>query len=305
MRLRGSVTPLLFLAVGLMWGASFLFIRVAVTGMSPVQLVLWRTTIATAVLVLMMLATGARLPRGFAAWRRISVLGVAGCLVPFLMYATAGQRIPSGLSSIYNASVPVATTLLTMLAMRQEVIGGRKGAGIVVGAIGIVIVLAPWQLSADNLDLTGQLACIIAVLGLGFAFAYTRKEITPLGLDPVAVAMGQMLAAAAIMWMFTPFTGLAPARDDPEIILSTLALGVLSTGIAYVANFRVIEAWGAASASMVTYLTTIVGVALGVVFLREQLTAGQLTGGLVVLAGVALSLTGPGPSPGRLELESP
>ncbi|MDC5696525.1 DMT family transporter [Intrasporangium calvum] len=289
---------LLFLGVGLSWGASFLFIKVAVQGVSPVQLVLARTTLATLVLAVVMVLTKRRWPSGALAWRRILVLGVVGCAVPFLLYAWAGQRIPSGLSSIYNASVPVSTTVLTVVAMRQETIRGRSVAGVVLGALGILIVLAPWRLGAESFDLAGQVACVGAVIGLGFAFAYTKKSLSPLRLDPVGIAFGQMLVAAALMILIAPFTALTPVTLDLPITLSILLLSVLGTGFAYVWNFRVIDSWGAAPASMVTYVTTLVGVGLGISVLGEPLTLNQLLGALVVLGGVALGVSRPRVTPG-------
>lgn len=287
---RGTWDLTAFVATGIVWGSGFLFIRLAVVAMTPIEFVLLRTALAAAVLAAVMAVMRRRMPRGWLAWRRIAILGIGGCLIPFLLYAWAGQRIPSALSSIYNAAVPIATVLITLLAMRQERIGARKLLAIGIGAIGIVIVLAPWQRGLDGGDLAGQIACVLAVLGLGFAFSYTRRAITPLRLDPIGVAMGQMLVSAVVLAMITPFTAPPPIAWDASVVIAVALSGVFATGLAYVWNFRVIAAWGAASASMVTYLTTVVGVALGVLVLGEPLTVLQLIGAAVVLVGVAFGL---------------
>lgn len=285
-------TVVAFILTGIIWGSGFLFIRVAVTELSPIQFVFLRTALAGGVLALVMVLSRRRFPRSVLVWRRIGTLGLIGCAVPFLFYAWAGQRIPSGLSSIYNAAVPVATALVTVIAMRQERIGGRKLAAIGLGACGIVVVLQPWQLDTSEFDLWGQLACIGAVLGLGFAFSYTRKAISPLGLDPIGVAMGQMLVCAAALAVLLPFSSPAFPELSPEVIGSVLVSGIFATGLAYIWNFQIIAKWGAASASMVTYLTTLVGVALGVVLLHEPLTANQLIGAAIVLLGVGVGVQG-------------
>lgn len=292
-RLGGAYTVVAFVLTGIIWGSGFLFIRVAVTELSPVEFVFARMALASGVLALVMLLTRRRWPRGRLVWRRIGTLGVIGCVIPFLLYAWAGERIPSGLSSIYNAAAPVATALVTLVAMRQERLGTRKFGAIGIGAIGIVVVLQPWALAGGGADVLGQLACIGAVLGIGFAFAYTRKAISPLGLDPVGVAMGQMLAGTIVLAAVLPFT--APDIPDlnPAVVGSVLLSGIFATGIAYVWNFQVIADWGAASASMVTYLTTLVGVALGIIVLHEPLTANQLIGAAIVLLGVTIGVRGP------------
>ncbi|MFS0865753.1 DMT family transporter [Microbacterium sp. 179-B 1A2 NHS] len=293
MRRPDAGTVVAFILTGIVWGAGFLFIRLAVAGMSPVQFVLLRTALAAVVLMGAMAVMRRSWPRGVVAWSRIATLGTVGCAIPFLFYASAGQRIPSGLSSIYNAAVPVATALVTIVATRQERLGARKLLAIGLGAVGILIVMAPWQLDSSVFDLWGQLACVAAVLGLGFAFSYTRKAITPLGLDPIGIAMGQMLVCAILLVVVLPFTGPPEIRWDASVITALVLSGILATGIAYIWNFRVIDRWGAASASMVTYLTTLVGVSLGILVLHEPISLNQVLGAAVVLVGVAVGVSSP------------
>jgi len=285
-------TLVAFVLTGIVWGAGFLFIRLAVAGMTPVQFVLLRTALAAVSLAAAMLILRRRWPRGVVAWRRIATLGIVGCALPFLFYAWAGQRIPSGLSSIYNAAVPVATALVTIVATRQERLGARKLVAIGLGALGILVVMAPWQLDSSAFDVWGQVACIIAVLGLGFAFSYTRKAITPLGIDPIGMAMGQMLVCALALTIVLPFTAPPPIAWDASVGTALVLSGIFATGVAYIWSFRIIDTWGAASASMVTYLTTLVGVALGILVLHEPISLNQIAGAVVVLVGVAVGVSG-------------
>lgn len=287
-------TALCFLGTGVSWGLGFMFIRIAVVGLSPVMFVFGRALIATIALGAVMAITRRRWPKGWLAWRRIIVLSVFGMAIPFLLYAWAGQRIPSGLSGIYNAAVPISTVLLSVAVMRQEQLGRRKVLGIIVGGLGVLIVLEPWNLFGTTFDLAGQMACILAVLFLGFAFAYTKRAITPMGLDPIGVAAAQTLVTTVFTLMMMPFTGFGAVELSLPIVLSMLAVGVLSTGFAYIWNFRVIADWGAASASMVTYLVTVVSVTVGLIVLGEVLTLSQLLGAAVVLVGVGLGITASG-----------
>lgn len=277
-----------FAGTGVAWGLGFLFIRVAMSDLEPAAFVFSRTAIATVVLAVVMRMSRRAWPTGWNAWRRIAILAVFGMAVPFLLYAWAGQRVPGGLSAIYNAAVPAATVLISVCVMRQERPGKLKLLGILVGGIGIMVVLQPWNLAGSTYDVPGQVACILAVLFLGFAFAYTRKSITPLGLDPIGVAAAQTLLSSVAVGVLLLATGGADFRMSPPTLLSVVAIGVLSTGFAYIWNFRVIEQWGAASASMVTYLVTIVGVFSGFIVLGEAVSLTELVGAALVFAGVAL-----------------
>lgn len=282
---------LLFLLTGVTWGLGFLFIRISVEGLTPLQFVFARTAIAAIAMCLVMVIGKRTWPRGWLAWRRISILSVFGMFLPFVLYAYAGELIPSALSSIYNAAVPISTTLLTLLVLRQERISGRKLLAILLGAIGVLIVLAPWNMASGGFNVRGQVYALLAVLLLGFAFSYTRKAITPRGLDPVGVATGQVIVSSIFGTVFLPFTDLAGMQFSGPIVLSLVLIGVFGTGLAYVWNFQVIEYWGAASASMVTYLTTIVGVLAGFIVMHEVMGLNQLIGAGVVFLSVAIGVT--------------
>lgn len=290
-------TLTLFLLIGLAWGLGFLFIRIAVQGMSPLQYVFARVTVAALVLTLVMVGGKRAWPRGFHAWKHVAVLGVSGLFASSFFYGLAGERIPSALSAIYNSSVPIVTVLITMLALRQERVGLRKVIAILVGAVGILVVISPGLRSNEGFDLGGQLFALCGVLSMAFTFAYTRKFVTPLNLDPVGVASGQAVVAAALSIPLVLFSDPNDLSLTPAIVGSIVMLGAVSSGVSYVWNFQVIQQWGAPSASMVTYLTTIVGVIAGVIFLQEKLTIEQIIGACIVLVAVAIGINKPNPKP--------
>ncbi|WP_298228053.1 DMT family transporter [Gryllotalpicola sp.] len=290
---RASRTALAFVALGVVWGSGFLCIRIGLEAVSLWQLVLLRVAVGAAVLSVVAVVLHRPWPRMFQAWWRLVVLAAVGLVLPFTMYAYAGEHIPSGLSSIYNAGVPVATALIMLVALRGERVGSFGLTGIAVGAVGIVIVLAPWQWSgAGGFDVSAQLACIVAVFGNGFAFAWTRKMIAPLGLDPISATAAQMIAGTAIQLLYAPWVDLTPIRFDWLPLALLALLGALGTGIAYVWSLQVITVWGAVATSMVTYLVTLVAVILGALLLAEQLEWPQFVGGAIVLVGVALGILG-------------
>lgn len=278
-----------FLGMALAWGSSFLFMKVAVTGMSPGQVVLGRLVLGAAALGLVLTLTRRRLPRNPRLWAHVAVLAGFGCIIPFLLFAWAAERIPSGLSSVFNSATPLMTAAATLAVLRQETVGVRQVIALLTGAAGLVVVLSPWQFgTGEAIDMWGQLACLGATLSLGVIFAYTRKYVSPFSEEPAAVAAAQMLMAAAVLMLLIPFVAPGEVRLTGPVVLSMLALGIVSTGLAYIWSFEVIARWGATAASTVAYLTPLVGVVLGVVMLHESLSWTQVAGGAVVVLSMML-----------------
>jgi len=151
-----------------------------------------------------------------------------------------------------------------------------------------VVVLGPWRglVGGDGL---GQAACLLATSSYGVAFVYLRRFISPRGLAAIPVATVQVGLGAVIMLVLAPFTATAPVHLSWRVAGSVAALGVFGTGLAYVWNTTIVASWGATNASAVTYLTPVVGVALGIVLLSETLTWSEPLGALIVIAGVAVS----------------
>lgn len=185
-------------------------------------------------------------PRQRKLWLHLAVTAAVGCVIPFLLFAWAAERIPSGVSSVLNSAVPLATAAVTAVALRQEKVTQWKAAGILTGAVGILLVLSPWRFyAADAVDLWGQLACLGAVLCFGVDFAYTKKYVSPHPADPVGVAAVQMVAACLMVLVMAPFIALGPVTLTVPVLVGMLLLGVVSTGLAYVWNFRIIAPrWG-------------------------------------------------------------
>ena len=285
-RVRGSVLGQ-YVVLALTWGASFLFIKVGLEGLSPAQVVLGRLLAGAVTLVVIARSTGQRLPRDRVVWGHLAVVAVLLCVVPFSLFAVAEQHISSGLASVYNATTPLMTMLVALAALPEERPTRTRLAGLVGGFAGVLLVLAPWH-GLGRADVVGQVACLGATACYGTAFVYLRRFVSPRGLGAVPVATIQVGTAAAIMLVLAPFVAADPVHLTPGVVLSVLALGALGTGAAYVWNTNVVAGWGATNASTVTYLTPLVGLVLGVLVLRESLTWNQPVGAVVVVLSVAL-----------------
>jgi drug/metabolite transporter (DMT)-like permease len=281
-----------FLALSLVWGSSFLFIKVGLQGLAPTQLVLARILLGAVTLAVIMTVTRRRWPREPKVWAHMIVVGTFFCAVPFTLFAWAEQYVPSSLASIYNATTPIMTLLLTPLMLRSERLSGSRVMGLVVGIVGVVVLTGPWQLIGSGdiaTTLPAQLACLGATVSYGFAGLYLRRFVSGLPYDAVTLSSVQLAMAAGVVLLVAPFGARGPITLNLPVVACVVALGVLGTGIAYVWYTRVLRDWGPVRASTVTYLAPVVGVVLGVLVLGETIHWYEPVGGLIVIAGIVTS----------------
>lgn len=277
-----------FLLLALTWGASFLFVAIALDGLSPAQVVLGRLVTGAVVLAAICLIGRHRLPPFGRVWGHLFVVSLLLCVIPFLLFAWAQQDISSGLASIYNATTPLMTMLISLIALREERPTTARTVGIAVGFLGVMVVLGPWSGVGSGTALA-QLACLGATASYGAAFVYLRRFVSPRGYAAIPVATVQVGLGAVVMLALAPAVAVAPVSLTAPVVWSVLALGALGTGLAYVWNTNVVGAWGATNASTVTYLTPVVGVALGVMILAEQVSWNEPVGAVIVILGIAIT----------------
>lgn len=284
-----AVLTLQFVLTGIIWGSSFLFMKVALEGVSPAQVVWSRLVLGALTLGVFVALRRDSLPRRLHIWAHMTVLAVSFCVVPFLLFSWAQQHVSSGLASIYNATTPIMTAIMAWAVFRVERLKPAQIAGILVGVGGVMVIIAPWQ----GLDLSQSLLAQAAILGAtacyGFSLAYMRRFVSDTGMSALVFSFLNIGIAAAVMLVLTPFVALTPVRLDGWIILSLITLGCLGTGIAYIWNQNVLRAWGPTRASTVTYITPVVGVALGIVILGETLSWNEPVGALLVFIGILLA----------------
>ena len=294
---RGSVLWR-FIAIGFFWGSGFVWSDIALDSMSW-QFAAWsRGLVGVATLALIVLitrpkdASGRVLPREWKTWWHFGVVGVLLAAVPNALWTVGQLQVSASVASIYNATIPIATALVATLIFRIERPSGRAWLGILVGLAGVVLVIAPWNASASSAALPYQLACFGAVISVAFAFVYQRHFLAETDIHPTTAALLITVGGAAISVVMTTWWFQPPAAAPAEAWLSLIVLGAFIGGFAYIWNTTVVQEWGATGASMVTYLTPLVGVSMGVVLRGDSLSWNAPLGGLVVIAGIALSQSG-------------
>ncbi len=282
-----------FIGLALLWGASYLFIKVSLDGLTATQVAVGRITLGAIFLTAVMIISRRAWPRGLRTWVSLSLNGVFLCVIPFLLYAWAGQFVPSTISSIYNATLPVAALLIAVIVFPDEKLTLTRGFGVLIAVAGLTLVAAPWDAftqSGNGSAILAQVALLAANLCFAIGFVLSKFLLRDQPYDNITIAAGQITSAAAIGLALAPFLGgLASVRLNPTIIASMLTLGLLGTGLAYIWNNNIISAWGASRAATVSYLVPAVGVILGILVLREPLTWNEPVGGLLILAGILLS----------------
>jgi drug/metabolite transporter (DMT)-like permease len=276
-----------FLLLALLWGSSFIFIKVAVDGVTPAQLVLSRLVLGAVLLLSIAAARKVRLPAFGGVWAQITAAALLTQVVPFLLLSYGEQSTGAGTAGVLVGSTPLITLAIAAVALPGEPATVRRTVGLGVGFAGVVLVVAPWRDSLGSVG--GQLACLGAAVTYAAGYVYTRRFLSPLGLAPLAVAAAQVLAAVVVQALLTPLFPWRTPELTAAVVGSIVALGLLSTGLAYVLFFGLVGDVGATSASAVNYVVPVFAVLLSVVLLGESVTWNLLVGGLVALGGVALA----------------
>jgi drug/metabolite transporter (DMT)-like permease len=280
-----------YLALALIWGTSFLFIKVGVREIHPLWLTFGRIAAGALTLLVVLAVTRDRLPRDPRLWGHSAVVGALGVAVPFTLFGYGEQRVSSVLAGIWNAATPLVALPLAVLLFRTERMTRARLAGITIGFAGVLVVLGAWH-GTGGAQLTGQLMCFGAAMCYAVAIPYQKKFIAGRAGSGVAMATAQLLAALVQLAVVAPLLAGSPpvpTRLSAAVVWCVLALGALGTGLAFVLNLRVIRLAGASTSTSVTYLMPVVSTLVGVLILGEHLLWNQPVGALIVIAGVAVS----------------
>ncbi|WP_411146560.1 DMT family transporter [Streptomyces sp. x-80] len=288
-----------FAVLCLVWGFSFLFIKVGNRGFAPLQVTLGRVGFGALVLVAMLLITRERLPRSARIWGHLAVAALLLNVLPFSLFAYSELTIPSTLAGICNATSPLWGMLLSLVALSEDRPTRRRVAGLGVGFLGVLTVLGAWQ-GFSGTDLTGTAMALGASLSYPIGWIYVRRTLAGTKHSHLSMTSTQLLLATAQLAVLTPLFSPMPTSFPVVPLLAVFALGALGTGFAFLLQYGLVAEVGPTTAQMVTYFIPVIGTAAGVTLLDEQLSWNTPVGALIVLAGAALTQSRPrrtAPSP--------
>ena len=281
-----------FAALAVIWGSSFLFIKVGVEQVAPLYVTLFRTATGALALLATLAVTRERLPRDPRLWGHLAFVALISNVVPFTLFGYAEDgRVSSVVAGIWNATTPLTTLVIMIAVFPQERATRQRVSGLLLGFIGVLVVLGVWEGTGGS-SLTGQLLCFAAATCYAVNLAYVRRFIVGRPESGTSIAAAQISLAALQLAVIAPLLAGAPVNPlhlHLRVVASIVALGALGTGFAFVLMYRVIRLSSAATASTVTYLMPIVAAIAGVAVLGERLHWYEPVGAMVILFGVAVS----------------
>lgn len=270
----------LLVLLSILWGLSFTFTGIAVRELPPLTIVLIRVTLASLLLVPVMMVRRAHWPASLSAWTPFLVMALINNVIPFTLQVMAQKHITSGLASVLNATAPLFTVLV-MAAACEEALSAHRLVGVGIGIAGVMILRDP-TLSLDGDQSIGILMCLGATLSYGFSGLWGRRHLS--ATPPLTAATCQLICSSLMM------AGLAAAIETPwhlampgpHILLALLGLAALSTALAYIVFFRILTRSGATNVMLVTLLIPITALAIGHLALGETVTSRQILGAVVI-----------------------
>jgi drug/metabolite transporter (DMT)-like permease len=286
-----------FVALVLIWGSSFLLMKVGLEALSAVQIAALRIVSGAVVILALLFLGGGRLPTGARVWGHLLVCGFFLATFPFTLFALSETRISSALAGIGNATTPIAAVLAVLLMLPGERATGRRLVAVGVGFLGVVTIMQPWA-AADRPDLVGFAMALVGGASYGIGWTYNRRFLSGVDLGGLSQPAATLLSGLVLMvpvvlgWALLQPGGLGAVLSYGTVdagtwtwlpLLATLVLGLVGTGFAYMLQFDVVRGAGPVIGTTITYLIPVVSVLLGVLVLDEHLGPWQLVGFVVVL----------------------
>ncbi|MGA5131080.1 DMT family transporter [Streptomyces olivoreticuli] len=277
-----------FGALALIWGCSFLFIKVGTDGFAPLYVSLGRMLFGTAVLGVALAFKRERLPHGARTWGHLAVAAFLLNALPFTLFAYAELSIPSTLAGICNATTPLWGMVLSLVALSEDRPTRRRFAGLGIGFLGVLTVLGAWQ-GFSGQDPAGTVMALIASASYAVGWIYVRRTLSSTGSSHLSTAGGQLLLGTAQLAVVAPLVSPLPTSFPAMSVLAVLALGALGTGVAFLVQYGLVAEVGPTTATLTTYFTPVVATVAGVALLGERLSWNTPVGAVIVLAGAALT----------------
>ncbi|HEV3476692.1 MAG TPA: DMT family transporter [Rubrobacteraceae bacterium] len=272
------------LLLGALWGASYMFIRVAVPALGPFALMGLRVALAASVLALYAAFLVRDLPKFRSRWREFLIVGATNSAVPFTLIAAAEIELTASLAAILNSTTALFAAAVAAVWI-GEALTMKKVFGLVMGLVGVAVLVGWDPIPLNSIVLLSVGAMLAASLSYAIGGVYVKRTFA--GVPPLAMAIGQQAGAAVLL---LPLAAVSLPEEAPPLpaALSALALTLLSTAVAYLLYFRLIENVGPTKTLTVTFLIPIFGLLFGVVLLGEPVGVGTLVGFGIILYSVAL-----------------
>lgn len=273
--------------LSILWGGAFFLIEIGLRSYPPNSLVFMRLALAIPPMWIAMRLAGDRLPRDAQSWWLLMVVGALNCALPFILFFWGQQYLQSGYASILNATTPLWGVVIAHFMTSDEKATPSRLLGVMLGMAGIVVMAWPEAVKGLTGNLLAQIACLVSTLFYSIAAIYGRR-LSQTAMTPMVVATGQTMMAALFMLPVVllidhPWTMPVPRWDST---MAGLALALLSTALAYILYFRLIDRSGASNATLVAFIMPVLAVILGISFLNESFSERQVAGAALIALGL-------------------
>ncbi|NVD37514.1 DMT family transporter [Ensifer sp. HO-A22] len=278
----------MLITLSLLWGGSFFFVGVAVTALPPFTIVALRVLLAAAALLLFLRFTGRSMPRDPRIWLAFFGMGLLNNLIPFSLIVWGQTHIASGLASILNATTPLFGVIVAHLLTDDEKLTANKLTGVLVGFLGVAVMIGPAALGGLGTNVLAQVAVLGAALSYAFAGVFARR-FKRIGVAPIVTATGQVSASSMMLIPIALLIDRPWALTAPglEVWGAIVGIALISTALAYVLFFRILETAGVTNLMLVTFLIPVSAILLGALFLGESLEPKHFFGMALIAAGLA------------------
>jgi len=287
---HGEPNPIIEYALlgvlALLWGASYLFIKVAVAEIPPVTLIALRVSAAAVFLCLVIFVRAENFPRRLSTWRQLLVQSFFNCVGAWTLLAWGQQYVGSGLASVLNSTTPLFVFFITYFFTRHEPVEKRKLVGACTGVCGVILLVGVDVLAGLGQQVLGQVAVTLGAVLYAFAAIYGKRfaHLSPSVTAACTMIWGALFLVPLSLYLDQPWT----LHPSAVALASAMALSVFSTALALMIYFRLINTLGSLGVTSQAYLRAAVGVALGIWVLGESITLSAGVGLLAVIAGVII-----------------
>lgn len=288
-----NIAYLAFVALGVIWGTNFVFMKWAAVLITPSQIVLVRIFFGFLPILLFALVTRSLRMSHLRYMHHFLVMALLATVFYYYAFAKGTSMLLSSVAGMLSGAIPLFAFACALLFLRQEPLTKRTAVGVLLGFSGVLLIARPWATGVGGISLEGVLYMILGSLSVGCSFVYAKRFLTGLNISPVALSTYQIGLALVVIAAFTDFNGIGRILEDRRAFIGvSVGLGLLGTGIAYVLYYFIVHRLGALAAASVTYIPPVVALLIGFFVAHEPVHAIDLVAISAILAGVYVVQTG-------------
>lgn len=279
-----------YAALGIIWGTNFLYMKWAAQLITPAQIVFLRVLCGFFPVLLLALYKRQLKLAHLKQAHHFLVMSLLATTVYFYCFAQGTALLDSGIAGALSGSIPLFSSIITILFLKEERVNLMKAAGVFIGFLGVVMIAKPWNQSALSLNLSGVMFMILGSFSVGASFVYAKKFIAKQNIPAIALTTYQMFFAVITILLLTDLSGTAAIQTDTKALMGVvLGLGVIGTGVAYVLYYVIVSNLGAVMASSVTYIPPVVALFIAFFIAKEAISSTDWLGMAIILLGVYVS----------------